>query len=75
MPNPDETRRRFLTYFAGIGLGSTLAPGIIWARMQDARADRVTVAMVIEALKLSGIEVSEADREAMVQSANQNLAR
>ena len=64
-----------MTYFAGIGLGSTLAPGIIWARMQDAQADRITLAMVTEAMKLSGIDASEADRQAMVQSANQNLAR
>jgi len=75
MNNLDETRRRFMTYFAGIGLGSTLAPGIIWARMQDAQADRITLAMVTEAMKLSGIDASEADRQAMVQSANQNLAR
>ena len=75
MHNLDETRRRFMTYFAGIGLGSTLAPGIIWARMQDAQADRITLAMVTEAMKLSGIDASEADRQAMVQSANQNLAR
>ena len=75
MQNLPETRRRFMTYFAGVGLGSTLVPGIIWARMQDAQSDRVTLAMVTDALKLSGIEVSEADREAMVQSANQNLGR
>jgi Asp-tRNA(Asn)/Glu-tRNA(Gln) amidotransferase A subunit family amidase len=71
----DETRRRFMAYFAGIGLGSTLAPGIIWARMQDAQAARITLPMITEALKLSGIDVIEADRQAMVQSANQNLSR
>ncbi|HEX7779939.1 MAG TPA: amidase, partial [Vicinamibacterales bacterium] len=75
MSSLDETRRRFMTHFASIGLGSTLAPGIIWARMQDAQTQRVTVAMVTEALKLSGIETSEADRQALVQSANQNLNR
>src|SRR5262245_8961872 len=75
MSTLDETRRRFMAHFASIGLGSTLAPGIIWARMQDAQTQRVTVAMVTEALKLSGIETTEADRQALVQSANQNLAR
>src|SRR5262249_35916458 len=59
---------------AGIGLGSTLVPGVIWARMQDAQTDRVTLAMVTEALKLQGIELSEADRQAMVQGANRNLS-
>jgi Asp-tRNA(Asn)/Glu-tRNA(Gln) amidotransferase A subunit family amidase len=76
MRNHDEMRRRrFMVHFAGIGLGSTLVPGIIWARMQDARTDLITLPMVTEALKLSGIELSEADRQAMVQSANQNLSR
>jgi Asp-tRNA(Asn)/Glu-tRNA(Gln) amidotransferase A subunit family amidase len=75
MSTLDETRRRFMTHFASIGLGSTLAPGIIWARMQDAQTQRLTVEMVTDALKLSGVETTEADRQALVQSANQNLAR
>jgi Asp-tRNA(Asn)/Glu-tRNA(Gln) amidotransferase A subunit family amidase len=75
MPTLDATRRRFMTHFAGIGLGATLAPGIIWARMQDAGADRITLDMVTDALKLSGIELRESEREAIVRTANQNLAR
>jgi Asp-tRNA(Asn)/Glu-tRNA(Gln) amidotransferase A subunit family amidase len=71
----DETRRRFMTHFAGIGLGSTLVPGILWARMQDARTDRITLDMVTAALKLAGIELRESEREAIVRTANQNLAR
>ena len=37
MTDINETRRRFMTHFAGIGLGATLAPGVVWARMQDAK--------------------------------------
>ena len=74
MPTLDDTRRRFMTHFAGIGLGSTLVPGVLWARMQDAQTDRITLAMVTDALKLSGLEVSEADRPNMVQGAHRNLA-
>jgi Asp-tRNA(Asn)/Glu-tRNA(Gln) amidotransferase A subunit family amidase len=70
-----ETRRRFMAHFAGIGLGSTLAPGILWARMQDAGTTTITLEMVTDALKLSGIELSEEDRKAMVESANSNLTR
>ena len=40
MANLDETRRRFITHFSAIGLGSTLVPGVLWARMQDANALR-----------------------------------
>jgi Asp-tRNA(Asn)/Glu-tRNA(Gln) amidotransferase A subunit family amidase len=75
MPDLNETRRRFMTHFASIGLGTTLAPGIIWARMQDAGETKITLAMVTDAMKLSGLELTEAELKAMVDSANQNLAR
>jgi Asp-tRNA(Asn)/Glu-tRNA(Gln) amidotransferase A subunit family amidase len=71
----DDTRRRFMTHFAGIGLGATLAPGILWARMQDQGAQRVTLEMVTGALTLAGIDATEAERQAMVAGANQSLGR
>src|SRR5215831_959608 len=72
--NLNETRRRFMTHFAGIGLGATLVPGVLWARMQDAGAQDITVAMITDALKVAGLDnFSEAEREAMVQSANRSL--
>ena len=71
----DDTRRRFMTHFAGIGLGATLAPGVLWARMQDQGVQRITLDMVTDALKLAGIEATETERQAMVNGANQALAR
>lgn len=71
----DDTRRRFLAHFAGAGLGSTLAPGVLWAKVQEAGTDRVTLAMVTEALRLSGIELSDDDRKALVDGANTSLER
>jgi Asp-tRNA(Asn)/Glu-tRNA(Gln) amidotransferase A subunit family amidase len=62
-----------MAHFAGIGLGSTLLPGVLWARMQDAGAAQLTLAMVTDALKLSGIDLSEEDRKQLVESANRNL--
>ena len=75
MTDLNETRRRFMAHFAGIGLGTTLAPGIVWARMQDAGAKKITLEMVTDAMKLSGLEFTEAELKSMVDSANQNLAR
>src|SRR5262245_15801604 len=69
-----ETRRRFMAHFTSIGLGTTLVPGILWARMQDAGAQKVNLAMVTDALKLSGLEFNEADRNAMVSAANTSLS-
>ena len=62
-----------MAHFAGIGLGTTLVPGVLWARMQDAGASQVTLAMVTDALKLSGIDLSEEDSKQLVESANRNL--
>ncbi len=74
MKNLDSTRRRFLATFAGAGLGSTLVPGVLWARVQDSAAQRVTLAMVTDALKLSGIELSDEEKTNIVETANRNLA-
>ena len=43
--------------------------------MQDAGAKTITLAMVTDALKLSGLELTEAELKAMVDAANQNLTR
>src|SRR4029450_12908320 len=64
-----------MTHFASIGLGATLAPGVLWARMQDTGAQSITLEMLTDALKLSGIELTEAERKAVVEAANRNLAR
>lgn len=68
-----ETRRRFITHFASVGLGTTLVPGVLWARMQDVGASQVTLPMLADALKMSGIELSEEDSKQLVESANRNL--
>ena len=74
MKNLDQTRRRFMATFAGAGLGSTLVPGVLWARVQDTGAQKISLAMVNEALKISGVEVSEDEKAGLVESANRNLA-
>jgi len=75
MQELNDTRRRFIGYFAATGLGATLAPGVLWAKMQEQQADRITLEMVTGALALSGIEATEEERQAMVNGANQSLSR
>src|SRR3954466_8438684 len=72
MKNIDQARRRFMATFAGAGLGTTLVPGVLWARMQDAGASRVTLAMVTDALKTSGIDLPEEEKTNIVDAANRN---
>jgi Asp-tRNA(Asn)/Glu-tRNA(Gln) amidotransferase A subunit family amidase len=47
---------------------------VLWARMQDSAAQRVTLAMVTEALKLSGVEMTDEEKNNLVEGANRNLA-
>ncbi len=70
------TRRRFLAYFSSAGLGSTLLPGVVWARLQDQGGGAVvTAAMLKDALALAGLSFSDDQVEQLVSGANQSLKR
>jgi Asp-tRNA(Asn)/Glu-tRNA(Gln) amidotransferase A subunit family amidase len=71
----DTTRRRFMGYFGGVGLASTLLPGVLWAKMQEQQAERVTAAMIKDALAIAGLEFTEEQRQQLVNGVNQNLTR
>ncbi|HJR62468.1 MAG TPA: amidase [Gemmatimonadaceae bacterium] len=57
-------RRAFMGYFASIGLGSTLLPGVLWARV--VAGEDITAASVACAAEIAGLEFDEAEREMMV---------
>jgi hypothetical protein len=66
-------RRAFVNYFTGIGLGTTLLPGALWAQLQQQQQqDRITKEMIKEAEALVGLEFTDAEREAMVRGLNNN---
>ena len=69
------TRRRFMAYFSGAGLATTLLPGVLWAKMQEARAQRITAAMLKDALAVAGLEFTDEEREQLVNGLNENLER
>src|SRR5580692_10876547 len=71
----EDTRRRFLNFFAGMGLGGTLLPGVLWAQLQQDGEQRITQSMLANSLALSGLAFSEEDQRSMLQAANQNLTR
>ena len=71
----NPTRRRFLAYFSGIGLTSTLFPGLLWGRMQEAPSRRITPQMIRVAEQMAGLEFSEGERDAILERVNQNLER
>jgi Asp-tRNA(Asn)/Glu-tRNA(Gln) amidotransferase A subunit family amidase len=71
----EESRRRFLGFFSGVGLGSTLLPGVLWTQVQQEGAQTITQPMLANALALSGLTFSDEDQRALLQSANQSLTR
>src|SRR5882724_1275202 len=73
--NLDESRRRFLGAFSGIGLGGTLFPGVLWTQVQQNGTQKVTPEMLKGALEMAGLSFSEEDQKAMLQSVNQSFTR
>jgi Asp-tRNA(Asn)/Glu-tRNA(Gln) amidotransferase A subunit family amidase len=70
MTDGDASRRRFLACCSTLGLTSTLFPGVLWARVQQAAAGRVTLEMVREASRLAGLELTEAEQRGMIEAFN-----
>ncbi len=70
--SPTLDRRAFVNYFTGIGLGTTLFPGALWARLQQQQEDRITKQMIKEAEALAGLEFTDAERDAIVRGVNAN---
>lgn len=66
---PVRSRRAFIEYFASIGLGSTLLPGILWA--QTAPGAEITSESVAKAAELAGLEFDDDERAMMVAGLTQ----
>jgi len=69
------SRRRFMAAFAGLGLSSTLLPGVLWSKLAQAGETQVTAAMIKDAAMLSGLKFDDAEYDAMVTAVNQNVTR
>jgi Asp-tRNA(Asn)/Glu-tRNA(Gln) amidotransferase A subunit family amidase len=67
------TRRTFLAYFSGLGLSSTLLPGVLWARLQDEEEPRITKEMLQDAEQVAGLEFTDEERDLMLRGLNGNL--
>src|SRR5437868_4594228 len=68
-------RRRFLECFAGLGLSSTLFPGVLWAQLQQSRTSRITKIMLRDAAAVAGMTFTERELDAMLDAVNLNVAR
>jgi Asp-tRNA(Asn)/Glu-tRNA(Gln) amidotransferase A subunit family amidase len=57
-------RRTFIGYFSAIGLGSTLLPGVLWARMTDGA--EITASTIAAAEEIAGVRFSDEQRQQML---------
>ena len=57
-------RRRFLGYFSAVGLGGTLLPGVLWAKVTT--GEEITSATIACAEEISGLKFTDAQRQQMV---------
>src|ERR1700675_2743015 len=66
-------RRHFMGYFAGVGLGSTLFPGVLWGKIA-AGAD-ITVETIASAEEIAGVTFDPVERELMLDGLKQQEQR
>ena len=66
-------RRSFMGYFTGVGLSSTLFPGVLWAKL-SAGAD-ITVETIASAEEVAGLHFDQAERELMLDGLKQQEQR
>ncbi len=64
LPTAGFDRRRFLGYFSAVGLGGTLLPGVLWAKV--ATGEEITPATIACAEEISGLKFTDAQRQQMV---------
>ncbi|MGB9335794.1 MAG: hypothetical protein WCB14_12350, partial [Candidatus Acidiferrales bacterium] len=81
MHAPD--RRSFLAYFSGLGLSSTLFPGVLWAKLATQTSSSqsskpqppatVTKSMLREAAAVAGLSFTDSQLDRMLEGVNKLL--
>jgi Asp-tRNA(Asn)/Glu-tRNA(Gln) amidotransferase A subunit family amidase len=66
-------RRTFVGYFAGIGLGTSLFPGVLWAKALA--AGEITLATIASAEEIAGVHFDPSEREMMLDGLKQQEQR
>lgn len=59
--------------FSSLGLTSTLLPGVLWAKLQEEKAPRISKEMLEQAERVAGLEFTDAERELMLEGVNETL--
>ena len=62
-----------MSYFASVGLGSTLLPGVLWAKV--AAGEDITATTIAAAEEIAGLKFDDAERVMMLDGLKQQEAR
>lgn len=79
-------RRLFLAYFSGLGLSSTLFPGVLWAKLEGTKSARkfpapaandpvITKEILRDAAAVAGLSFTDMQLDGMLAGVNRNLLR
>ncbi len=63
-------RRRFLNVCAGLGVGGTLFPGVLWAQAQAQGKEKITKELIENAAAIADVPISDAQKEMMLSGLN-----
>ncbi len=66
-------RRRFLNVCAGLGLGGTLLPGVLWAQAHADGKKKITKELIENAAAIADVPISDAQKEMMLAGLNDQL--
>ena len=64
-------RRRFMQTCTGMGLGSTLFPGVLWAQAQAKGAAKITKEMIDAAAAVADVAISDDYKQMMLDNLNE----
>jgi Asp-tRNA(Asn)/Glu-tRNA(Gln) amidotransferase A subunit family amidase len=75
MTTSSRDRRSFLAYFSSLGLSSTLLPGVLWAKVEEERPERISKEMLRAAASVAGVQFTEQQFDRMLKGVNENLGK
>ena len=67
-------RRSFLAYFSGLGLASTLFPGVLWSKAAEQHPPQLTREMLRDAAAVAGLEFTDTQLDQMLKGVTEHVA-
>jgi Asp-tRNA(Asn)/Glu-tRNA(Gln) amidotransferase A subunit family amidase len=68
-------RRVFLSCLSSLGFGATLLPGVLWAKVQEAKPQAISKDMLSAAAAVAGLTFTDQQLDKMLQDMQETLGR